>query len=160
MFVINIKMNYKKTLFLCAILAIVIASIIEFGFNDNAIFTSNNIEKFDYDISDEDFLSSLKKIHESVDENIGKSIKVSGFVYTLPDFKKDFFVCGRYLVQDNSTQVAGYLFNYNGSMQLQENEWIEITGTIIKGDYNGKVPVIKVDKIEKIIAPANTYIKE
>lgn len=160
MFVINIKMNYKKTLFLCAILAIVIASIIEFGFNDNAIFTSNNIEKFDYDISDEDFLSSLKKIHESVDENIGKSIKVSGFVYTLPDFKKDFFVCGRYLVQNNSTQVAGYLFNYNGSMQLQENEWIEITGTIIKGDYNGKVPVIKVDKIEKIIAPANTYIKE
>ncbi len=160
MFVINIKMNYKKTLFLCAILAIVIASIIEFGFNDNAIFTSNNIEKFDYDISDENFLSSLKKIHESVDENIGKSIKVSGFVYTLPDFKKDFFVCGRYLVQDNSTQVAGYLFNYNGSMQLQENEWIEITGTIIKGDYNGKVPVIKVDKIEKIIAPANTYIKE
>ena len=88
------------------------------------------------------------------------TIKVSGFVYTLPDFKEDFFVCGRYLETEDSTQVAGYLFNYNGDMELNENEWIEICGTIIKGDYNGSVPVIKVDQINKIVAPANTYVKE
>ena len=43
-------------------------------------------------------MSTLKKIHENIDENIGKTIKVSGFIYTLPDFNEDFFVCGRYMV--------------------------------------------------------------
>ncbi|MBO5476489.1 MAG: hypothetical protein J6A15_01890 [Clostridia bacterium] len=160
MFVINLKMDYKKILFFCIICATIIASIIEFGFNDTSIFTNASIDDFYYNVTEDNFVSSLKLIHENIDENIGRTIKVSGFVYTLPDFKEDFFVCGRYLETEDSTQVAGYLFNYNGDMELNENEWIEICGTIIKGDYNGSVPVIKVDQINKIVAPANTYVKE
>lgn len=160
MFVINVKMDFKKILFICIICATIIASIIEFGFSDNSIFTSNSIDNYDYDINEENFVSTLKKTHENLDENIGKTIKVAGFIYTLPDFNEDFFVCGRYIAQDNSTKIAGYLCNYNGELELNENEWIEITGTIIKGDYNGQVPVIKVDKVTKIVAPANMYVEE
>lgn len=160
MFVINIKMDYKKILLICIICATIIASIIEFGFNDKSIFTSNNIDNYDYNIDETTFVSTLKKIHENIDENIGKTIKVSGFIYTLPDFNEDFFVCGRYMVQDNETQVAGYLCNYNGDLELNENEWVEICGTIIKGDYNREVPVIKIDKVSKIVAPANTYVED
>lgn len=160
MFVINLKMDYKKILFVCIIFATLIATIVEFGFNDESILTNANVDEFYYNITDDNFVSTLKLIHENIDENIGRTIKVSGFVYTLPDFNNDFFVCGRYLETEDSTQVAGYLFNYNGDMELNENEWIEIYGTIIKGDYNGNVPVIKVDKINKIVAPANTYVKE
>ena len=50
--------------------------------------------------------------------------------------------------------------NYDKSISLEENEWIEIEGSIIKGNYNGEIPVIKVDKITKIIAPANTYVSK
>lgn len=160
MFVINVKMDYKKILFICIICATIIASIIEFGFNDGSIFTSNNIDNYDYDITEENFVSTLKKTHENLDENIGKTIKVSGFVYTLPDFNSDFFVCGRYIAQDDATKIAGYLCNYTSEMKLNENEWVEVTGTIIKGDYNGQVPVIKVDKVTKIVAPANMYVEE
>lgn len=160
MFVVNIKLDYKKVLFFCIVCATIIASIIEFGFNNDSILTNNNIENYDYEITEKNFVSSLKKIYDSIDENIGKTIKVSGFIYTLPDFNENFFVCGRYLVQDNTSQVAGFLFNYDGEMDLKENEWVEICGSIIKGDYNGEVPVIKVNTIEKIIAPANTYVEE
>ena len=78
----------------------------------------------------------------------------------LRDFKKGFFVCGRYIDLDNETKVAGYLCNYVGDGTFEENEWIEVTGSIIKGDYNGETPVIKVNTITKIPAPANMYIKQ
>lgn len=160
MFVINIKMNYKKILIICAVCALILASIIEFGVKDNFVLTSSKIDNFDYNITDENFISEVKKIHNNIDENIGKTIKVSGFVYTMPDFKDGFFICGRYIEMDNTTQVAGYLCSYTGEATIQENEWIEVTGNIIKGDYNGEIPVINVNTITKIPAPANMYVKE
>ena len=48
---------------------------------------------------------------------------------------------------------------YKDSSKLIENEWVEITGVIIKGEYNETVPVIKVGNIKKITAPANTFVK-
>ena len=49
---------------------------------------------------------------------------------------------------------------YDGVISLEENEWIEVTGRIIKGNYNGEIPVIKVETITKIPAPANMYIEQ
>lgn len=160
MFVLNIKIDYKKILFICFILGLLVASIVEFSSKKDIVFTSSKISNYDYDITDENFLSTIEKIHNNIDENISKTIKVQGFVYTMPDFSKDFFVCGRYVNIDNTTQVAGYLCNYIGNMTLEENEWIEVTGTIIRGNYNGEVPVIKVNTITKVPAPANMYIIE
>ncbi|MGN1013249.1 MAG: hypothetical protein ACI4ON_05450 [Clostridia bacterium] len=160
MFVLNIKMNYKKVLIICVICALIIASIVEFGVKDTFVLTSSSIDNFDYEITDDNFITNIEKIHNNIDENIGKTIKVSGFVYTMPDFKDGFFICGRYIEMDNETQVAGYLCNYIGERTLEENEWIEITGSIIKGDYNGEIPVIKINTITKIPAPANMYIEK
>ena len=95
-----------------------------------------------------------------ISEYDGKTIKVQGFYYTLADFDKNFFICGRYMVDGNSTKVAGFMSMYDGVMSLEENEWIEVTGKIIKGNYNGEIPVIKVDTITKIPAPANMYIEQ
>ncbi len=159
MFILNIKLNYKKILLLCLICASIIAAIVEFGINDNVTQTSSKIEKYDYEITDENFIDNIKKLHENIDENINKTIKISGFVYTLADFNKDFFICGRYYATNIETQVAGIMCNYDGKMTLTENEWIEVTGTIIKGEYNGNVPVIKVNTITKVPAPANMYVK-
>ncbi len=159
MFILNIKLNYKKILLLCLICASIIAAIVEFGINDNVTQTSSKIEKYDYEITDENFIDNIKKLHENIDENINKTIKISGFVYTLADFNKDFFICGRYYATNIETQVAGIMCNYDGKMTLTENEWIEVTGTIIKGEYNGSVPVIKVNTITKVPAPANMYVK-
>ena len=158
MFVLNIRMDYKKIIIICVICAVLLAGMIELFSKRDYIEVNSDIDNFDYTITEENFVSTLSYLHENIDKNIGKRIKVSGFVYTLPDFNDDFFICGRYTVDENETKVAGYMCNFDKSVSLEENEWIEIEGNIIKGNYNGEIPVIKVDKITKIIAPANMYV--
>ena len=160
MFVLNIRMDYKKIIIICLVIGILLAGVIEIFSRHDYVEVNSSIDDFDYIITDENFVLTLSFIHNNIDKNIGKRIKVSGFVYTLPDFNDDFFICGRYTTDENETKVAGYMCNYDKSISLEENEWIEIEGSIIKGNYNGEIPVIKVDKITKIIAPANTYVSK
>ena len=155
MFVLNIRMDYKKIIILCIILGIFLAGIIELFSKHDYIEVNSNIDSFDYVITEENFISTLSLLHDNIDKNLGKRIKLSGFVYTLPDFNDDFFICGRYTVDEDETKVAGYMCNFDKSISLLENEWVEI-----KGNYNGEIPVINVDKITKIIAPANMYVSK
>ena len=62
MFVLNIKMDYKKILIICAICALIIASIVEFGVKDTFILTSSSIDNFDYEITND----TLEKLKEDV----------------------------------------------------------------------------------------------
>ena len=103
MFVLNIKMDYKKIILACIICAAIIASIIEFAIKDDFVITSSSIDAYDYEITDDNFISNIEKIHNNLDENIGKTIKVMGFVYTMPDFKEGFFFFGIYIKIDNET---------------------------------------------------------
>ena len=73
-------------------------------------------------------------------------------------FKENFIVCGRNTISNNEDKVAGFLCKYDESSKLLDNEWIEITGVITKGDYNGQMPVINIGSLEKITAPANTFV--
>lgn len=155
MFVVNIKMDYKKILALCVALGIIIAGIVELGTVSSLAVTKSNL---DYCLNKENFIYSLETINDNIDENVGKQIQLEGFVYTLDDLDKNFFVCGRYTEHENTTKVAGIICKKDDNISLVENEWIKVTGTITKGEYNGEIPVIKVEKIEKIVAPANTFV--
>lgn len=159
MFVINLKLSFKKILFACILIAAVVATIIEFGSNNSSIGAINNNNNYDYVLTDENFTTILKQIHDNIDENLGKTIKISGFVFKMPDFKDGYFVCGRNVVKNNENAVAGFLCQHQDSSKLIDNEWIEITGVIIKGEYNGTMPIIKVGNIKKITAPANTFVE-
>lgn len=158
MYIINVKLNFKKLFFIFMIATILICSIIELCFENHSLFAKNDEEKIDYIVSESNYIEVLEKINNNIDENIGKSITLSGFVYKPEDLNEDFFICGRYTVADNETKIAGFICNYVSELKLMENEWIEIKGSIIKGEYNGSVPVVKVDIIKKIVPPANTYI--
>lgn len=158
MYIINVKLNLKKVLFIFIITTIIACSIIKLCFKDNNLFAKSNEEKIDYMVNEKNYIEILEKINNSIDENIGKSITLSGFVYKPQDLNEDFFICGRYTVDDNETKIAGFICNYVSELKLIENEWVEIKGSIIKGEYNGNVPVIKVDVVKKIVPPANTYI--
>lgn len=154
MFIFNVKLNPKKILITCIIIAIVIVLLVE-CLSAVKMFKKNN---FDYTLTEENFTNYLKSIHDNIPENIGKSIKLSGFVFTLPDFKENNFVCGRNMILNNEEKVVGFLCEYDKTHELLENEWVEITGTIIHGYYMTDMPVIKVETITKIPAPTNTYV--
>lgn len=159
MFVVNFKLDFKKLFFACILIAAIIATIIEFGSGADSISTSKKEENYDFILTEENYTTLLKQIHENIDESLGKTIKMSGFVFKMPDFKDGYFVCGRNTVINNENNVAGFLCNHSDSSKFIDNEWIEITGVITKGDYNGVMPIIKVGNVTKITAPSNTFVK-
>ncbi len=154
MFICNIKLNGKKILITCIIIAIIVVLLVE-GTSAIKMLKATN---FDYTLTEENFTNYLKSIHDNIPDNIGKTIKLSGFVFTLPDFKENNFVCGRNMLLDNDEKVVGFLCEYDKLSELKENEWVEITGTITQGYYMTDMPVIKVESIIKIPTPANTYV--
>lgn len=160
MFVLNFKLDFKKILLACFVIALLVVTIIEFGSNNQTTnVASKNDGKYDYVFTDENFTKTLKDIHTNIDANIGKTVKITGFVFKMPDFKENYFVCGRNTISNNEDTIAGFLCEYKNANKLIENEWVEITGVIIKGEYNETMPVIKIGNIKKITAPANTFVE-
>lgn len=115
-------------------------------------------EKYDYVINETNFANMLKTIHENIDKNVGKTVTISGFVFTMPDFKETYFVCGRNMILSGNDKVVGFLCNYDKASNLIESEWIEVTGTIKKGFYQTDMPVIEVESLKKISEPEDTYV--
>lgn len=159
MFICNVKINIKKIMLILAIIAVIVAVSLELG-----LFSSNNqkvnvyTDDFDYVITEKNFTNMLKSIHENIDKNIGKTVSISGFVFTMPDFKDNYFVCGRNMILSGNEKVVGFLCDYEKASDLLEAEWIEVTGTIVKGFYQTDMPIIKVKTIKKITAPENTFV--
>lgn len=158
MFVVNFKLDFRKILFACVVIAAIVATIVEFGTNKTSIVSSNKDCSYDYIFEDSNYTKYLKQLHENIDDNINKSVKITGYVFKMPDFKENFFVCGRSTISNNEEHVAGILCKYDDAAKLKENEWVEITGILSKGDYNGQMPILNVGNITKITAPANTYV--
>ncbi len=160
MFVCNFKLNIKKVMIFVAIIAVIIAICLELGvFNKkNSNVTIYN-DTFDYNITESNFTNMLKDIHEHIDENVGKTVSISGFVFTMPDFKDSYFVCARNMILSGNEKVVGFLCNYDEASELLESEWVEVTGVIEKGFYQTDMPIIKVKTIKKITAPENTFVE-
>lgn len=155
MFVCNMKLNVKKILIISAVIIVTIALFFEI----TSMFKNNLSDSFDYVLDENNFTETLKNVHDNIDANIGKSIKFSGFVFRLPDFRSNYFVCGRNMLLNGEEKVVGFLCTYNEDIELADGEWIEITGTIIKGYYTTDMPVIEIESINKITAPTNTFVK-
>lgn len=153
MFVMNLKLNTKKILIICLIIAFLVALIVEV-----ISFMNSNNNSYDYVITDENFTNMLKTIHEDIEGNLGKKIKLSGFVFNMPDFKENNFVCGRNMLLYDDAKVIGFLCEYDKKHELLDAEWVEITGTFVKGFYSCDMPVIKVESLTKIPAPANSFV--
>ena len=160
MFVCNFKFNIKKVMIFVAIIAVVIAICLELGvFNKQNSNVNVYNDTFDYTITEDNFTNMLKIIHENIDQNVGKTVSISGFVFTMPDFKESYFVCARNMILSGNEKVVGFLCNYDNTFELLESEWVEVTGVIEKGFYQTDMPIIKVRTIKKITAPENTFVE-
>lgn len=162
MFVVNFKLNFKKILTICLVISVVSALLIEFitsGANlDSTAAMKNDDSKYDYILTDQNYIQILKEVHENIPGSVNKTIKMSGFVFRMDDFKENIFVCGRNTIVNGEDTVAGFLCESADAPKLKDNEWIEITGVIKEGTYNSTMPIIKVGSIKKITAPANTFV--
>ena len=89
MFVWNIKLNFKKILFICIIIAVLIALFIELNNMESLSVKSKEVKtkNFDYELNNINYASTLKSIHDNMDKNIGKTIN---YLFNLKWIKQQF----------------------------------------------------------------------
>ena len=159
MFVKNFKLNSKmifKIIFVILFILIFIMCI--FGVaqmlrsKEQTTNPSNNVSKGNINV--------LKTVHSDLDTYVGKKIQFTGFVYRLYDFSNEQFVLGRQMIVSSDMQavVVGFLCHLNGADKYKDGCWVEIEGTITKGDYHGAIPVIEIEGIKEVKTPSDEYV--
>ena len=106
------------------------------------------------------YTNVLKTVHSDLDTYVGKKIQFTGFVYRLYDFSNEQFVLGRQMIVSSDMQavVVGFLCHLNGADKYKDGCWVEIEGTITKGEYHGAIPVIEIEGIKEVKTPSDEYV--
>ena len=162
MFIFNMKMDGNRTskIFigvLCAIL-VLITCFVCYRILFNSAFKTNddrNTKNQVHEINAQNYTNILQNVHNNLDSYIGQKIKFSGYVYRLYDFSNEQFVLARKMIisSDFQTVVVGFLCHSDLASNYEDDTWVEIQGTITKGNYNGEIPVIEVESIKKVDTP-------
>ena len=168
MFVKNFKLNSKmifKIIFVILFILIFIMCI--FGVakmlrsKEQTTNPSNNVSKGNINVlTTRNYTNVLKTVHSDLDTYVGKKIQFTGFVYRLYDFSNEQFVLGRQMIVSSDMQavVVGFLCHLNGADKYKDGCWVEIEGTITKGDYHGAIPVIEIEAIKEVKTPSDEYV--
>lgn len=171
MFLYNLKLNGNRIIkFLFIVMLIVILLIFSFGiykifFQEQNQDTESDIMQFaknkTFEISPENYTNILQAANEDIDSYIGTKIHFTGYVYRLIDFKEDEFVLARdMLINENTNQslVVGFFSKSKEIKNYKDGTWIDITGTIQKGNYHGELAQINVETITQTQEPENKYV--
>ena len=166
MFVFNMQINHKL-IFKIVFIVLTIIILIMLGIGIYKILDNKKVHSGDCTkqnkvnlISSKNYTNVLKAVHDNLDIYIGTKIKLVGFVYRLYDFSDNQFVIAREMIisSDYKGVVVGFLCNLNGANKYKDGCWIEIEGTITKGNYHGDIPVIEIYKIKEAKVPSDEYV--
>lgn len=152
--IFNIRLSRSKLLSILIVTIACLFTILAIFSLAKQVLSSNYIE-----ITNENYTNVLVDAYDHLTQYIGKNISVTGYVFRLADFGNNEFVIARdMLVDENHSQVVGFLCNYNQISQYETNSWVRITGTIEKGHYFGEIPIIRVKSIKKVTTPNEIFV--
>ncbi|MBR3255328.1 MAG: hypothetical protein IKF97_03825 [Clostridia bacterium] len=166
MFICNFKVNGSKifkvfftgmTLLLIFILVFVTYKIFYGAKNNNkACMPQSDV----FVIEPKNYTNVLKASHENIDNYVGKKINFTGYVYRVLDLKDNQFVLARNMLISEKYDyvVVGFLCEYDDIKSFKDGTWINVTGEIVKGDYHGDMPIVKVTEIKKCEAPQEEFV--
>ena len=167
MFIYNLKLDKSFILKIFIILAIIISCIIVL-ISAYKILNSNNYETSKHilnengviNITNDNYTNILQSVSNDIDSYLGKKICYSGYIYKLIDFEDNQFVLARNMVisSEYESLVVGFLCESEVASSFKNNTWVEVTGTIERGEYHGEIPIIKVINIKQIDAPEDEYV--
>ena len=166
MFICNFKVNsnFLLKIFLIILLLIVL-SIVAFSiyklFDSSSFTVNDDINRSQvYSLTAENYTNILKAVHDNLDNYIGKQINFSGYIYRVYDFDNTQFVLARNMIisSDFQTLVVGFLCHFDSASSYADGTWVNITGTITKGNYHGEIPVIEIQNITQIEKPQDEYV--
>ena len=161
---INIRLSkIFRIFFVCvSILMIILFGISIFKiYSKSTLYSqvnSNNSETIE--ITSKNYTNVLKAVHDNPDSYVGLKIHFVGFVYRVFDLTDNQFVLARNMIinAENHTVVVGFLCESQDAKSYDNNTWVEITGTITSGNYHGKMPIIKIESINKTNSPNDEFV--
>ena len=164
MFVFNFKVN-KNLLFkiIFVILFVCVLVIALTGtyktFFANKTDTCTNKGKINV-ISSANYTNTLQTVHNNLDNYVGMKISMVVYVYRIYDFQDDQFVIARQMIISSDMQavVVGFLCHLDEAKKYEDGTWLQIEGTITKGDYHGCIPTIEIEKAVEVEAPTDEYV--
>ncbi len=163
MFIYNVKINGSKT-FRYFFIGIVLLVILLVGLVSSKIFhgASHSLENSSClpqnkvsKLSTSNYTNVLKTVHEHIDDYVGLQINFIGYVYRVLDLQENQFILARDMIisSDFQSVVVGFLCETDQAKDFTDETWVELTGTITKGDYHGDMPIVKVTDIKKVDKP-------
>ncbi|MBZ9625233.1 TIGR03943 family protein [Clostridium sp. FP2] len=119
------------------------------------------------DITKENFIKSYEDIYGNPHNYVGRVINTKGFIYKQKGLNEGEFILSRIIVSccAADAQLLGILCGYPEKKSFTEGTWVNVEGTLGEREYvdskSGQItviPIIKVNKIEKIDKHNNEYI--
>lgn len=124
--------------------------------NSDKCISKNGVSQ----IQVKNYTNVLKAVHENIDSYVGLKINFTGYVYRVLDLQENQFVLARNMIVSSNSQtvVVGFLCECNNAKDFENDSWVNVTGEIIKGDYHGDMPIIKITNIERAEKPSEEYV--
>ena len=163
MFICNLKIN-KNIIWKILITILIISITILIGFASFKIFfsykDSNSTKQNILEINSDEYTNFLKASHENIDDYIGMDVNITGYIYRLPDFSSTQFVLARTMILEDPSQsvIVGMLCECSSATKYDTGTWINISGTIERGNYNSELPIIKVNDIKAVSSPKDEFV--
>lgn len=165
MFILNLKIN--KNIFMrifkivILILTVSIFLISVWSVYKAAVNGTDNAENY-IELDSSNYTNFLKDSHENINVYVGKKVKITGYVYRLPDFSANQFVIARTMLINSTSQavVVGMLCECDSAKDFDDYSWVEINGVVEKGNYHGDMPILKIIEIKKVSVPEEEFVKE
>ena len=166
MFIYNLKINGSKTFkiiftFLTLILIFILVLVtykIFYGAKNNSNISS--MENDILHIKAKNYTNILKTVHDNIDDYIDMKLNFTGYIYRLGDFKDNQFVLARNMIisSDFNYVIVGFLCEYDNIKNFKDFTWVNVTGYITKGDYNGDMPILKITDIKLVDKPNDEFV--
>lgn len=168
MFIYNVKVNGSK-IFKCFFVGVVLLIIVILGIVSFKVFSGASKSSGDLSclpqnkvskLSTTNYTNILKAVHENIDDYVGVKINFTGYVYRVFDLNNNQFILARDMVISSNFQsvVVGFLCEYENGKDFEDNSWVELTGEIVKGDYHGDMPIVRVTEIRKVDKPTEEFV--
>jgi len=165
MFIYNVKLSGTmlfKLIFVIIILFVIgLCGIVGYKIYNASIKVNDDvIHREITELTNKNYSTILKTVHEDIEHYVGQKIKYSGFVYRVYDLDDEQFVLGRNMIvsSDFKTVVVGFLCHYKEAINLKDNVWVEVEGTITKGSYHGDMPILEINTLKNVEKPNDEYV--
>lgn len=124
-----------------------------------------NMKRLDNDrvihMKDEVFEPYYGKISAEPEKYIGRTVKMTGFVYKEEGFESNQLALTRFLVTHCIADASniGFLTEFDEAYTVEQDTWLEIEGTINVTQYDGfEMPMLKITSWKIISEPDEPYV--